>query len=682
MADLFHIFDDAGLPSNTHKFVFNGDFVDRGDYGVEVVAILLAWHVAMPNHVFLNRGNHEDFAICCAYGFQRECIQKYDELTFGMFIEVFNHLPLFAVINEEIFIVHGGLFHARDTSLEDLQSIRRFEFSLRDLPEEGENLEPISRTHHSDFLKQIQRDALWSDPRDFPGLDYNPRGAGVSFGPDVTQEFLKRNGLRFIVRSHECVRSGFERPYQSEVGEGLLCTIFSASNYSGGGNTAAYLDFFTATSVFAKGIAASLLYSIPQSMIQYSVQYFHVHPEDYGLHGEEEPEDDDATAIAAAAAAAGLNSEKTMFGGGSDKFMDDENLDDSISSFPIFSLQDLIIRKKQVLLDSFFSADPHHSGLISLTTWADVMSHTLKLHLRWAAMLPVLVKEDCFRVDSSDEKMIDYVAFLNSFMVLFTVNQSGKHKKTTKRKSKTKKLRRSKPAPVQHESNDNSLHLELSSETSSLNSDSDLSDDSDEEDSGDLHDQLENVTVSDDELNVSGSIIEALYLHHKQLEVVFQYFDSDGDGVITKQEFLQGCEILNETLPNDEKLLDCERVLNLMDVKENGEIDINLFFEMFRMTDAHSNISKNMSNVIKMDKSPLPLGLAISPPISPKGGSMSIGFNGPSSLSSSSVVSSNAGMLGHANSSDAMDINGVKIAVDGFPNQQHTEASTVVSIDI
>lgn len=89
LADLLHILDGAGLPSPTTKYIFNGDFVDRGEWGVEIMCILLAMLIARPNCVILNRGNHEDYAICSVYGFQVECYEKYDPMTFGMFVEIF-----------------------------------------------------------------------------------------------------------------------------------------------------------------------------------------------------------------------------------------------------------------------------------------------------------------------------------------------------------------------------------------------------------------------------------------------------------------------------------------------------------------------------------------------------------------------------------------------------------------
>jgi serine/threonine-protein phosphatase with EF-hand domain len=77
LPDLIHILEDSGFPSPTNKYIFNGDFVDRGPKGVEVMCLLLALFSAFPSGtVVLNRGNHEDYAICCAYGFQVECVGK------------------------------------------------------------------------------------------------------------------------------------------------------------------------------------------------------------------------------------------------------------------------------------------------------------------------------------------------------------------------------------------------------------------------------------------------------------------------------------------------------------------------------------------------------------------------------------------------------------------------------
>ena len=135
--------------------------------------------------VFLNRGNHEDFAICCTYGFQRECYTKYDDVTFGMFVEVFNQLPLFSLVNGAIFVVHGGLFHSADLTLSELNEIKRDEYSLKDIPEGGEGTAGIPRESGVAYLKQLQRDALWSDPISKKGLEVNARGgliiASVNF---------------------------------------------------------------------------------------------------------------------------------------------------------------------------------------------------------------------------------------------------------------------------------------------------------------------------------------------------------------------------------------------------------------------------------------------------------------------------------------------------------------------
>jgi diadenosine tetraphosphatase ApaH/serine/threonine PP2A family protein phosphatase len=148
-------------------------------------------------------------------------------------------------------VVHGGLFHNTDVTLEELNAIDRTRFTLEDLPENGELPEPLSRENPTEFFKQLTRDALWSDPVDLDGLHESVRGAGVAFGPDVAKAFLEKHNFKLVIRSHECIRSGYDEPYQSEIPENdklapFLCTIFSASDYGGSGNSAAYLEFHLA----------------------------------------------------------------------------------------------------------------------------------------------------------------------------------------------------------------------------------------------------------------------------------------------------------------------------------------------------------------------------------------------------------------------------------------------------
>ena len=57
--DLMNIFKINGSPSEENPYVFNGDFIDRGSFSVEVIITMLAWKVCFPQHFFMSRGNHE-----------------------------------------------------------------------------------------------------------------------------------------------------------------------------------------------------------------------------------------------------------------------------------------------------------------------------------------------------------------------------------------------------------------------------------------------------------------------------------------------------------------------------------------------------------------------------------------------------------------------------------------------
>ncbi len=357
LGDLLHILEEAGMPSRKQKYVFNGDFVDRGNKGCEVMAVLLVLLLAEPENVFLNRGNHEDFAICCAYGFQRECCDKYDEVTFGMFCELFRQLSLMTVVNKSVLVIHGGLSRHMDIKLAELESIPRAEFSLRDMPEGGESLDTEHMdTSGSEYYNQLTRDILWSDPTIYSGLLHSSRGAGVSFGPDVVERFLNNNNLDLIVRSHECVDKGFDFPFLSadpkrfEKVSKKLCTIFSASNY-GGYNDGAYMRLRMKAPDGPHCMKIS-----PNSNLHFMLATYNIHAPSADEEGEEGHVSQDH--------------DKHVY------------------------LSDLLIDVKDVLAAALVMKDTMKDGTVSSADWAQVLEDVTKLHIRWISMIPVLVPAD------------------------------------------------------------------------------------------------------------------------------------------------------------------------------------------------------------------------------------------------------------------------------------------------
>merc|ERR1719223_1844181 len=68
-----------GRPSAENPFLFNGDFVDRGVWSVEVLMCIYAFKLQNPGHVHLNRGNHETEMTNYQYGFANEVEVKYEK---------------------------------------------------------------------------------------------------------------------------------------------------------------------------------------------------------------------------------------------------------------------------------------------------------------------------------------------------------------------------------------------------------------------------------------------------------------------------------------------------------------------------------------------------------------------------------------------------------------------------
>ncbi|OAA70357.1 serine/threonine-protein phosphatase ppe1 [Cordyceps fumosorosea ARSEF 2679] len=210
------------------RFIFLGDFVDRGYFSLETFTLLMclkaksvtpvfapplrdsSWLISLryryPERIVLVRGNHESRQITQVYGFYEECQKKYGNASvWKACCHVFDFLVLAAIVDGEVLCVHGGLSPEIRT-IDQIRVVAR----AQEIPHEGA------------FC-----DLVWSDPEDVETWAISPRGAGWLFGDKVATEFNHVNGLKLIARAHQLVNEGFKYHFD----EKSVVTVWSAPNY-------------------------------------------------------------------------------------------------------------------------------------------------------------------------------------------------------------------------------------------------------------------------------------------------------------------------------------------------------------------------------------------------------------------------------------------------------------------
>ncbi|MBA0596491.1 hypothetical protein Gorai_013308, partial [Gossypium raimondii] len=124
--DLIELFRIGGNAPDTN-YLFMGDYVDRGYYSVETVSLLVALKVRYRDRITILRGNHESRQITQVYGFYDECLRKYGNANvWKYFTDLFDYLPLTALIESQIFCLHGGLSPSLDT-LDNIRALDRIQ---------------------------------------------------------------------------------------------------------------------------------------------------------------------------------------------------------------------------------------------------------------------------------------------------------------------------------------------------------------------------------------------------------------------------------------------------------------------------------------------------------------------------------------------------------------------------
>ena len=203
--DLMELFN-TGWEIPNSRYVFLGDYVDRGYNSVETLEYLLCLKVRYPGHITLLRGNHESRQISFTYGFYEEIQRKYGNTNpWHYFTEIFDFMSIAALIEGKIFCIHGGL----SPYISTVDQIRLLDRKM-EIPHEGA------------FC-----DLMWSDPDDIETWIMSCRGAGWIFGWKVVNEFNHLNGLELICRAHQLVNEGFKYWFKDQN----LVTVWSAPNY-------------------------------------------------------------------------------------------------------------------------------------------------------------------------------------------------------------------------------------------------------------------------------------------------------------------------------------------------------------------------------------------------------------------------------------------------------------------
>lgn len=233
-------------------YLFLGDYVDRGDNSCQILSLLYTMVMQSPDQVFLLRGNHESREMAANEGFETECTKKCSILPFLRHAKCFQSMPIFCVVefaNRNVGCCHGGIPKGIAT-LDELNLCFRFRE-----PSPGDT-SGLTDTLWNDPENAVTKAAYCArtgkTPEQFESSQFvenKERNIAHIFTLPAADTFLRKNGLKMLVRAHEYSDDGIESftlPKPAGCTDTtVMASVFSTSGYKSGGvmneNDAAYV---------------------------------------------------------------------------------------------------------------------------------------------------------------------------------------------------------------------------------------------------------------------------------------------------------------------------------------------------------------------------------------------------------------------------------------------------------
>jgi hypothetical protein len=615
LVDLLHVLNVHGMPrkggggggggaggvggagGGGHLLLFNGDFVDRGAYGLEVLLLLAALLFAHPEAVFLGRGNHEDESVNAVYGFKSEVMTKFRrEVTpggsTGLGIatpstpgtpghhghhstrvgspEVWNAvkelwltLPLAHVVNKKVIVLHAmcplhniGQSDWSAPTIAELNAVSRRDFV------KSTSVDPVFGDPGQFLVKQL----LWNDPdTGYAAAEGGGSGGGGGGGGDLwgasssrTSDglmrkvrrdpcgaFLRANGLSLLVRSHEAAFAGYMWNY-APSSDGMLSPGPFARQMMGDGHATGGQVCVGPGELGIDGEGESHC-----CLTLFSTSRYSSAQPNMGAVMTMRPD----LSFELCAWGNGATSEAGWWGKGTVDCgeVDSEDDDEGERGAGEVSVNEYVLRHKAELSRELGRADAASAdgttGVVLATEWAATVSRVFSFGdvAYWTSMLSVCVAP----------------AFRDSAVHLDGVGAEADQYRT------------SGEAFVAWLDGTNVRYVEWLQHTSA-----------------------DHRACGDGGVDAGGGsqqdVLDQLYAHRRHLEAIFRFFDTDHSGTVSADEFARGCAVLADAKGSVLGDTDPSTLFETFDIDGSGEIDLNEFMECFRLVKAqkHSHETK------------------------------------------------------------------------------------------